>query len=493
MSRTRRMVARTAASSLVPDTPGAEQFAECVRQWESKLDRVEIDLPAAARDYADTWKTATAHILINRDGPALQPGPRRYTRSWVRDGAIMAAALLRMGCVEEALEFVRWYAPYQAPDGAVPCCVDRSGPDWLVEHDSHGELVFAVWDCFRFTGDHAFLEEMWPAVAKAVAYIEGLRETRLTPEYETDETRAPWAPARVGQPRGLPRHPSTRTGLLLGAARAGDAAAMAMSSENRPRTRHLTELAHSFCESLYASLYRTIAERGTIISPAPSSGDFDPTRPRMRSRSSASSTTCRPAARAYVRTTWRGFESGGETRSTEQLHGLRVALVGALVHLGRRADRQRARGVPRRRPASACLESWPEISWRDPKSPGHIGTSAHVIGRSTCSRCAASRVRTRGGPGAGRRGGHSRRVAGRRRRSPPCGAPTPYGTLSFSLRSAGSSSLSASLSGDLEMPPGKSRRPPPLPPVHSSGRGPRRRDRDFDAEASRSANGRRTS
>jgi len=38
-------------------------------------------------------------------GPALQPGPRRYTRSWIRDGAMMSAALLRMGHAQEVREF----------------------------------------------------------------------------------------------------------------------------------------------------------------------------------------------------------------------------------------------------------------------------------------------------------------------------------------------------------------------------------------------------
>ena len=56
----------------------------------------------------------------------------------------MAAALLRVRCPDEVRDFLRWYAPYQAPDGNVPCCVDRSGPDWLPEHDSHGQLVFTL-------------------------------------------------------------------------------------------------------------------------------------------------------------------------------------------------------------------------------------------------------------------------------------------------------------------------------------------------------------
>ena len=57
------------------------------------------------------------HILINRDGPAFHPGPRRYSRSWIRDGAMMGAALLRMGCVAEMRDFIRWYARFQTEDG----------------------------------------------------------------------------------------------------------------------------------------------------------------------------------------------------------------------------------------------------------------------------------------------------------------------------------------------------------------------------------------
>ena len=77
------------------------------------------------RDAIHAALTATAHILVTRSGPALQPGPRRYTRSWIRDGAMMGAALLRMGHRDEVREFIRWYAPHQREDGFVPCCVDQ--------------------------------------------------------------------------------------------------------------------------------------------------------------------------------------------------------------------------------------------------------------------------------------------------------------------------------------------------------------------------------
>src|SRR5438046_8703580 len=92
-------------------------------------------LPPEPQGVADTLKTASAHILINRDGPALQPGPRRYARSWIRDGATMAAALVRVGCTAEVRDYIRWYARHPAPDRTVPCCGHRYGPDRLADTD----------------------------------------------------------------------------------------------------------------------------------------------------------------------------------------------------------------------------------------------------------------------------------------------------------------------------------------------------------------------
>src|SRR5712672_178252 len=76
-----------------------------------------------------TLRTALAHILVNRDGPAIRPGARAYARSWIRDGSMISAALLRLGHPDEVRDFIEWYAPYQYPDGKVPCCVDRRGAD----------------------------------------------------------------------------------------------------------------------------------------------------------------------------------------------------------------------------------------------------------------------------------------------------------------------------------------------------------------------------
>lgn len=73
-------------------------------------------------------RTAACHILINRDGAMLQPGPRRYTRSWIRDGVTMAAALLRLGEHQAVADFLDGFTPPSSlPD---LCPVVSIGTGW---------------------------------------------------------------------------------------------------------------------------------------------------------------------------------------------------------------------------------------------------------------------------------------------------------------------------------------------------------------------------
>jgi hypothetical protein len=150
-------------------------------EWRDKLDRVDIRVPPAALPVIDTMKSGIGQILISRDGPALQPGTRSYSRTWVRDGAMMLEGLLRTGHEDVASAFIRWYAPHQFSNGKVPCCVDARGSDPVPENDSHGELIFSVAELWRYTHDRATLEALWPHVEKAVAYMDMLRASERQP------------------------------------------------------------------------------------------------------------------------------------------------------------------------------------------------------------------------------------------------------------------------------------------------------------------------
>ena len=466
---------------------GAEAFARATELWRATLGRTRITVPAARRRWVDTMRTALGHVLIERSGPALQPGPRRYTRAWIRDGAIMAAALLRAGRADEARAFVRWYAGFQAADGNVPCAVDEKGADWLVEHDSHGELVFAVAECFRFTHDRAFLDALWPHVARAVAYLERLRATRLGPEYATPEKRAF---------RGLLPESASHEGYLahpvhaywddVWAIRAlGDAAYLAGVRGARDEAARLTAARDAFRDDVRASIADVIATRGIAYVPGSVEwADFDPTA-TSNAVSLLGETALFP--RDVLAATYAEYLKGFRRRRDGEIDwsnytAYEVRIIGALVCLGERASANELAEflLDDRRPPA--WNQWPEISWRDPRSPGHIGDVPHAwIGAEYALACRIMLAYERladealvvaaGVPDAWLAAGDV--VVD--------DLPTYWGRLGFTLRRAGAAALALSLRGDAAPPGGIVLRPPlprPLVAVEVDGR----RLDEFDAD-----------
>lgn len=451
------------------------EFGKAVALWEVRLGGVQIHVPEGARDYADCMKTATAHILVHRDEAALQPGPRRYTRSWIRDGATMAAALLRMGCPDEAVDFVRWYAKYQAPDGSVPCCVDQSGADGLVEHDSHGELVFAVMDCFRFTGDRAFLEEMWPSVARAAAHIEALRATRLTAEYWAPDHRACYGllPESASH-EGYLAHPVHAYWDDFWAWRAlDDAAEMAELLGHGGEARRLRESCTAFGETLYRSIDTTMAARRIDYIPGSVEwADFDPT-------ATANAITLLGALehlpQAAIRHTFdqylEGLRRRGRDSDWANYTPYEIRIIGVFVRLGQRdiAEELARFFLADRRPLR--WNQWPEIAWREPRTPAHIGDVPHswigaewvlaIRSMLAYERAAdQSLVLCAGIPESWLVGEDEIGVRN---------LPTSFGRLSYALRRDGEGALRLQLWGNISVPAGKIVvRPPLRGPIHAA-------------------------
>jgi hypothetical protein len=161
----------------VNDTPLDPRFDAAASRWRERLNHTTLTLPSDAQPIVDTLRSTLAQILISRDGPALKPGTRSYARTWVRDGAMMVAGLLRLGEVEASREFIDWYAGFIFDSGKVPCCVDSRGADPVAENDSHGQYLYAVAEVWRHTRDNAWLARHWPTVQRVLAYQEGLRQS----------------------------------------------------------------------------------------------------------------------------------------------------------------------------------------------------------------------------------------------------------------------------------------------------------------------------
>lgn len=247
--------------------------------WRSKLGEMKLQVPAEGQPVADTLRTALAHMLISRIGPRLQPGTRSYSRSWIRDGAMISEGLLRLGRPEVVKEYVEWYAPYQFKNGKVPCCVDDRGSDPVPENDSHGELIFNVAEYYRYTGDKAFLRRMWPHVQGAFAYMEELRLSE-----RTEANRAVNAafygmmPASISH-EGYSAKPMHSYWDNFWALRGyKDAVEVADALGETAASKRMAASRDQFRDDLYASLdAATRLHNITYLPGAAEIGDFDPT------------------------------------------------------------------------------------------------------------------------------------------------------------------------------------------------------------------------
>ena len=447
----------------------AVSLDDVARYWERKLGAVGIRLPASATACIDTVRTATAHILVNRDGAALQPGPRRYTRSWIRDAATMSAALLRMGCAAEVRDFLDWYAPHQAADGNVPCAVDRNGADWLPEHDSHGQFIFTLAEYFRITGDRDFAARLWPAARRAVSYLEHLRAQRMRPEFHEPGKRARCGilPQSVSH-EGYLAHPVHAYWDDFWALRGlGDAAALARALNDAADAERLETLRRALHLSLYASIETTIATRALSYIPGSVEwADFDPAATATAVTLTDAPQRLPPAAMAW---TFDEYLRGLRRRRTGEsdwnnYSAYEVRILAALVRLGRRdgAHELLAFFLGDRRPQA--WNQWPEISWRDPRSPGHLGDVPHawigaefvlaILGLFAYENPADDAlVLAAGIPNAWLDAGE-------------VGIddlPTWWGPLRYTVRRAGESALEFDLAPGLRPPPGGIVIRPPLP------------------------------
>ncbi len=385
----------------------------------------------------------------------------------------MAAALLRLGLAGPARDFIRWYAQFQAPDGNVPCCVDRRGsegqPDWLPEHDSHGQLVFAVAEYARFTGDLELARELWPACLKAVAYLESLRAQRLTPAYRAPDKWACYGllPESVSH-EGYLAHPVHAYWDDFWALRGfKDAAWLAHALGDGDETERLAVLRDSFAATLHASLACTMAERGIDYLPGSVEwADADAT--AVANALTLVDETHRLSPQALARTfdqfleRFRAMHSDRVPWTNYTPYEIRV--MGALIRLGRRDDaHELARFfLAERRPPA--WNQWPEIAWRDPHTPGHQGDLPHTW-------IAAEYILAfRDWFAYEREADRALVVAAG---IPPewlaagevgvRGLRTWYGRLDLRLSLGANGALEVELGGDLQLPPGGIWLAPPLP------------------------------
>jgi len=423
--------------------------------WRERLNRVSIDVPASGRPLITALRTALAHVLITRDGPMLRPGTRSYARSWIRDGAMIAESLLRMGHARVAADYLRWFAPYQFANGKVPCCVDERGADPVPEHDSAGEFMFLATEVYRYTHDRQLLEDMWPHVEAAGRYVESLRQSERT------EANARLfyglLPASISHEgyAAKPMHSYWDDFWALKGYNAAIAAATIL--DRADAARRLERQRDEFRADLVASIRHAVATHGIDYLPgAAELGDFDPTSTTIAVAPVGELHRLpRDLVVATYERYWREFVARRDGRlAWEDYTPYEIRTVGTFVRLGWRDRAHELLDFFMGGRSPSAWNQWPEVVGRNPRQPRFVGDLPHgwvasdfiraVLDLFAFERDGDGALVLAGGipyewlAGAG--------IAVR-------GLPTPGGRLSYSLRRDGSAVV-LQLAGTANVPPG---------------------------------------
>lgn len=352
----------------------------CETKWKARQNRVTIQLPDSAAVHA--LKAQLAWVLINRNGPAIQPGTRSYARSWIRDGSLTSSALLRLGESQAVREFIEWFVPHQYANGKAPCCVDSRGADPVPEHDSSGELIYLITEYYRYTGDREFAERMWPHVLSAAGYLDTLRAQRRTPEYRAvgQEPFFGLLPPSISH-EGYSAKPMHSYWDDFWALRGfKDAAFMAGvlgKDERASLERDRDEFEHDLVASLQAAMK---AKDIDYLPGCADLGDFDPTSTSIGlSPADAAGVLPKGALERTYEKYWEFFtarETGREPWENYTPYEWRN--VGAMVRLGWRDRAHEALQwfMNNRRPKG--FQHWAEVVWRDERLPRFIGDMPHT-------------------------------------------------------------------------------------------------------------------
>lgn len=370
-------------------------FLETKQFWKEKLNKVKFNLPATSEKIINTWKSNLAYILINRDGPGIQPGSRSYERSWIRDGSLTSSALLKSGMINEVKEFIDWYSLYQFDNGKIPCVVDKRGGDPVPEHDSHGQYIFLIKQYFNFTKDTSVLRTYNKNILKAVDYLKSLIAERSTEHYKygNDSIRAYYGilPESISHEgySAKPMHSYWDDFFALRGLK--DATDIQLLLGNYKEYERVKSIRDKFKVDLYTSLDLAIKTRNIDYIPGSVElGDFDPTSTTIALYPVNEKNNL---PQSYLKNTFDKYYNFFEKRKHEKIDSsshnesgtswinftpYENRLIGSFIFLD---ETERAHELINfflnyQRPQG--WNHWAEVVWKNERFPGFIGDMPHT-------------------------------------------------------------------------------------------------------------------
>lgn len=363
---------------------GVTEFQVAKEQWQRQLNLHSLRASPKADVAVNAYKTTIAHILGNRKGSAIEPGPRRYATSWIRDGAVMASALLQAGHIEPAKNFFSWFALFVRDSGYVPCCItiDREDPPYI-EYDSNGQFLYLLTEIYRYTRDQSYVQTYWPKIKAAVKYLSWLRQQTMKQEYLLDPAKAPYyglLPPSVSHEGYLGNPVHAYWDDYWAVRGLEDIVWLAEQTGATQDAKEWAPMAREFRQSLFTSIQRLIEVRKLPYIPASvEKAEFDP--PAMgliisllEGQDELPQTPLKYSIEKYLETL-RERETGQWKNSNYTAYELR--LVEPLLRLGKRQEAIKALNFYLREMRAPRWNQWPEITWLNPSLASGIGDMPH--------------------------------------------------------------------------------------------------------------------
>jgi hypothetical protein len=379
-----------------------------------------------------------------------------------------------MGHEGAVKEFIEWFAPYLYADGKVPCCVDTRGSDPVPENDSNGEFIYLVAEYFRYTGDRALAERMWPAVSRSAAYLDSMRQTHRTAEWRSKPEFFGLLPPSISH-EGYSAKPMHSYWDDLFALRGfKDAAYLAAALGRGDEAKRWGAARDEFQSELVASMNAAMAAHKIDYIPgAADLGDFDATSTTIALEPvQAENALPRAALEQTFQRYYQFFRDRRTGKKTwDAFTPYEIRNIGAFVRLGWRERAQELNDWFLRYRKPIGWRQWPEVVWNDERKPHFIGDLPHTwVGsdyvRSILDCFAYDRERdstlvlAAGVPWTWVSQGQGVKIGDLR---------TPYGLLSYTLSARGGGA-DLHVAEGVRVPPGGLvvRAPSPLKTFHSA-------------------------
>ena len=141
-------------------------------------------------------RTAQAIAAIQLPSGSIPWGPGRHSDPWNHIEAAMG--LDAIGFHEQSRRAYSWLANMQRADGSwAAAYLDDDTFDPTVDANFVAYIAAGTWHHFLATGDESFLQDMWPAVERAIDYVLGLQRPDGAVDWARDAKGTRWPEALV--------------------------------------------------------------------------------------------------------------------------------------------------------------------------------------------------------------------------------------------------------------------------------------------------------